>query len=102
MVKTQHTIVGYKAPMIKRRSLLNAICFAPAIIPSASLMNLSWRSSKLLLTRPPLRRLSANWTFENGAVESIIDPVDEIALMLRHTRQLLIGAIATSSRPPKT
>lgn len=74
--------------MIKRRSLLNAILFVPAIIPSVSLMNLSWRSSKLLLPRPPLRHLSANWTIEYndyGNPQWMIDTEveDEIALMLR-------------------
>ena len=74
--------------MIKRRSLLTVILFAPAIIPSASLMNLSWRSSKLLLPRPPLRHLSANWTIEyddDGDPEWMIDSEveNEIALILR-------------------
>jgi hypothetical protein len=74
--------------MIKRRSLLTAILFAPVVIPSAGLMSLSWHSSKLLLPRPTLRHLSANWTInydDDGDPEWMIDTEveNEIALILR-------------------
>lgn len=71
--------------ILQRRGLLKAFLFAPEVIPSASLMTLSWRSSKLLVMPPEPQTQIATTTFVTFQIERTIVQAQSRKLNARWT-----------------